>query len=65
MLNDFQFVSGSVFQDIMVDKNNPDEAVLSKVFARENISCKFPLNCPITLAKHLSKYAFNVVMQVS
>ena len=65
VLNDFQFVSGSVFQDIMVDKNNPDEAVLSKVFARENISCKFPLNCPITLAKYLSKYAFNVVMQVS
>ena len=65
VLNDFQFVSGSVFQEIMVDKNNPDEAVLSKVFALENISCKFPLNCPITLAKHLSKYAFNVVMQVS
>ena len=27
----------------MVDKNNPDEIVLSKVFARENISCKSPI----------------------
>ena len=27
----------------MVDKNNPDETVLSKVFARENISCKSPI----------------------
>ena len=43
MLNDFQFVCGSVFQEIMLDKNNPDEPVLSKVFARENISCKSPI----------------------
>ena len=34
---------GSVFQEIMLDKSNPDEPVLSKVFARENISCKSPI----------------------
>ena len=38
--NDFQFACGSVFQEVMVDKNNPDETILSKVFARENISCQ-------------------------
>ena len=27
VLNDFQFACGSVFQEIMVDKNNPDETV--------------------------------------
>ena len=43
VLNDFQFVCGSVFQEIMLDKNNPDEPVLSKVFAHENISCKSPI----------------------
>ena len=43
VLNDFQFVCGSVFPGIMVDKNNPDETVLSKVFAHENISCKGPI----------------------
>ena len=30
----------------MVNKNNPDETVLSKVFARENISCKSPIELP-------------------
>ena len=30
----------------MVNKNNPDETVLSKVFARENISCKIPIELP-------------------
>ena len=30
----------------MTDKNNPDETVLSKVFARENISCKIPIELP-------------------
>ena len=42
VLNDFKFACGSVFQEIMVDKNEPDETVLSKVFAHENISCKSP-----------------------
>ena len=43
VLNSFQFVCGSVFQEIMVDINNPDETVLSKVYARENISNKSPI----------------------
>ena len=43
VLNDFQFVCGSALQEIMVDKNNPDETVLSKVFASENISRKSPI----------------------
>ena len=30
----------------MVDKNKPDETVLSKVFARENISHKSPIKLP-------------------
>ena len=46
VLNDFQFVCGSVFQEIMLDKNKPDETVLSKVFARENISYKGPIELP-------------------
>ena len=46
VLKDFQFVCGLVFQEIMTDKNNPDETVLSKVFARENISCKIPIELP-------------------
>ena len=33
VLNDSQFVCGPVFQEIMVDKNNPDETVSSNVFA--------------------------------
>ena len=46
MLNDFQFVCGPALQEIMVDKNNPDETVLSRVFARENISHKSPIELP-------------------
>ena len=56
VLNDFQFVCGSVFQEIMVDKNNPDETLLSKVFARENISCKSSIELP-----HYSCKAFKQV----
>ena len=51
VLNDFQFVCGSVFQEIMLDKNNPDEPVLSKVFAHENISCKSPIELPYSSCK--------------
>ena len=40
----------------MVDKHNPDETVLSKVFAHENISCK----SPIELSYYFCK-AFNQV----
>ena len=43
VLNDFQFLCGSVFQEIMVEKNSPGETVSLKVFARENNSCKSPI----------------------
>ena len=59
VLNDFQFVCGSVLQEIMVDKNNPDETVLSKVFALENISCKSPIELLYYSCKAF-KYAFDV-----
>ena len=43
VLSDFPFSWGSVFEEITIDKNNPDETVLSKVLAHENISCKSPI----------------------
>ena len=64
VLNDFQFLCGSVFQEIMVDKNKPDETVF-KYLPVKISPAKVPLNCRITLAKHISKYAFNVEKQVS
>ena len=51
MLNGFQFVCGSVFQEIMFDKNNPDKTVLSKVFTHENIPCKSPIELPYCSCK--------------
>ena len=56
VLNDFQFDGCLVFQETIVYKNNPDETVLSKVFARENISCKSP-----TELRHYSWKAFKEV----
>ena len=55
VLNDFQFVCGSVFQEIMVDKNKPDATVLSKVFAHENISCKGLIELPYYSCKAFKK----------
>ena len=65
VLNDFQFVCGSVFQEIMVDKNKPVQLFYQKYLPMKISPAKVSLNCHITLAKHLSKYAFNVEKQVS
>ena len=65
VLNDFQFVCGSVFQEIMVDKTEPDKLFYQKYLPMKISPAKVPLNCHIPLAKYLSKYAFNMEKQVS
>ena len=42
----FPFSWRKVFEEITIDKNNPDETVLSKVLTHEDISCKSPIKLP-------------------
>ena len=39
VLNDFQYVCGTILQDIQSDERNSDLKVIEKVFCRENIAC--------------------------
>ena len=45
-LNGFQFICGTSLQEIILDDNTPEQKIVSKVFARENISCMSNIETP-------------------
>ena len=45
-LNGFQFICGMSLQEIILDDNTPEQKIVSKVFARENISCMSNIETP-------------------
>ena len=46
MLNDFQYVCGTVFHDLPIDDKNKDSYVLEIVHCRENLTCESPMEIP-------------------
>ena len=38
-LNGIEYICGSSFNEIITDEHNRDDAVLKKVFVKENLSC--------------------------
>ena len=46
VLNDFQYVCGTILQDVPKDDRNPDSQITKLVFCKENFSCCSPVEMP-------------------
>ena len=50
-LNSYNYVGGSMFQEIVADQGNFDDSILTKVFTRENLSCNSMIELPYYTCK--------------
>ena len=50
-LNSYNYVNGSMFQEIVSDQRNSDDSILTKVFTSENLSCNSMIELPYYTCK--------------
>ena len=50
-LNSYNYVGGSMFQEIVSDQGNSDGSILTKVFIKENLSCNSMMELPYYTCK--------------
>ena len=58
MLNDFQYVCGTVFHDLLIDDKNKDSCVLGMIHCRENLTCESPMEIPYYSSKLFKNLCF-------
>ena len=63
MLNDFQYVCGTVFHDLPTDDKNKDSFVLGMIHCRENLTCESPMEIPYYSSKLFKNLCFYCVQE--
>ena len=58
MLNDFQYVCGTVFHDLPIVEKNKDSHILEMLHCRENLTCESPTEIPYYSSKLFKNLCF-------
>ena len=58
LLNDFQYVCGTVFHGLPIDDKNKDSYVLEVLHCRENLICESPMAIPYYSSKLFKNLCF-------
>ena len=58
MLNDFQYICGTVFHDLPIDDKNKDSFILEMLDCRENLTCESPMEIPYYSSKLYENLCF-------